>query len=280
MKRFFSCFHRQGGTSEQVRRKMVIVGDGECGKTCLLMRMKTGTFQDVGYLPTVFETEVIDVNTGNEQVELVVFDTAGQDDYDRLRPLSYNDVDVALICFSLAEPDSLANVVDRWSPEVKHFCGNVPIILVGNKKDLRDNPEVETASYIPAGTTKRTSRFEKSPQECTAPPTSTESVETSSHQITNSPECNVDPFSNVTPPVYVQAKPTFRRHVPVKHSEGSMMARRIGSVAYIETSALTGEYAEELLLATTKASILGHKKAKKFKPFTNTLKSWASGPLK
>ena len=69
-----------------------------------------------------------------------MWDTAGQEDYDRLRPLSYPDTDVILMCFSVDSPDSLENIPEKWTPEVKHFCPNVPIILVGNKKDLRNDP--------------------------------------------------------------------------------------------------------------------------------------------
>ena len=69
-----------------------------------------------------------------------MWDTAGQEDYDRLRPLSYPDTDVILMCFSIDSPDSLENIPEKWTPEVKHFCPNVPIILVGNKKDLRNDP--------------------------------------------------------------------------------------------------------------------------------------------
>lgn len=68
-----------------------------------------------------------------------MWDTAGQEDYDRLRPLSYPDTDVILMCFSIDTPDSLENIPEKWTPEVKHFCPNVPIILVGNKKDLRND---------------------------------------------------------------------------------------------------------------------------------------------
>jgi len=73
-------------------------------------------------------------------VELALWDTAGQEDYDRLRPLSYPDTDVILMCFSIDSPDSLENIPEKWTPEVRHFCPNVPIILVGNKKDLRSDP--------------------------------------------------------------------------------------------------------------------------------------------
>ena len=58
------------------------------------------------------------------------------------RPLSYPDTDVLLICFSIANPDSLGNVVDKWVPEVSHFCPRIPFILVGTKKDLRSDPAV------------------------------------------------------------------------------------------------------------------------------------------
>ncbi|KAF7668032.1 hypothetical protein LDENG_00036080 [Lucifuga dentata] len=89
------------------------------------------------YVPTVFENYIADIEVDAKQVELALWDTAGQEDYDRLRPLSYPDTDVILMCFSIDSPDSLENISEKWTPEVKHFCPNVPIILVGNKKDLR-----------------------------------------------------------------------------------------------------------------------------------------------
>merc|ERR1711988_1627334 len=88
----------------------------------------------------LFENYVADIEVDGKQVELALWDTAGQEDYDRLRPLSYPDTDVILMCFSVDSPDSLENIPEKWTPEVKHFCPNVPIILVGNKKDLRNDP--------------------------------------------------------------------------------------------------------------------------------------------
>ena len=91
-------------------------------------------------MPTVFDNYAVTVMIGGEPYTLGLFDTAGQEDYDRLRPLSYPDTDVILMCFSVDSPDSLENIPEKWTPEVKHFCPNVPIILVGNKKDLRNDP--------------------------------------------------------------------------------------------------------------------------------------------
>ncbi|CAM9358715.1 unnamed protein product [Lampetra fluviatilis] len=129
-----------------LRKKLVIVGDGACGKTCLLIVFSKDQFPEV-YVPTVFENYVADMEVDGKQVELALWDTAGQEDYNRLRPLSYPDTDVILMCFSIDSPDSLGNITDRWTAEVRHFCPNVPIVLVGNKKDLRndDNAKRELA---------------------------------------------------------------------------------------------------------------------------------------
>nr|CDS27575.1 transforming protein RhoA [Hymenolepis microstoma] len=125
--------------SEAIRRKLVVVGDGACGKTCLLIVFSKDQFPEV-YVPTVFENYVADIEHNNTHLELALWDTAGQEDYDRLRPLSYPETSVVLMCFSIDSPDSLENISEKWYAEVKHFCPNTPIILVGNKMDLRNNP--------------------------------------------------------------------------------------------------------------------------------------------
>ncbi|KAJ2896769.1 GTP-binding protein Rho1, partial [Coemansia aciculifera] len=89
------------------------------------------------YVPTVFENYVADVEVDGKRVELALWDTAGQEDYDRLRPLSYPDSHVILICYAIDAPDSLENVQEKWISEVLHFCQGLPIILVGCKMDLR-----------------------------------------------------------------------------------------------------------------------------------------------
>ncbi|XP_043977651.1 rho-related GTP-binding protein RhoA-D-like [Gambusia affinis] len=124
-----------------IRKKLVIVGDGACGKTCLLSVFTKGLFPEV-YIPTVFDNYVADMEVDQKKMQLALWDTAGQEDYDRLRPLSYPDSDVVLLCFSVVNRDSLANVKEKWIPEVRHFCPYVPIVLVGNKTDLRNDKYV------------------------------------------------------------------------------------------------------------------------------------------
>lgn len=66
----------------------------------------------------------------------------GQEDYDRLRPLSYPQTDVFLVCFSVTSPASFENVKEKWFPEVHHHCPGVPCLIVGTQVDLRDDGQV------------------------------------------------------------------------------------------------------------------------------------------
>ncbi|XP_066912183.1 ras-like GTP-binding protein RHO, partial [Clytia hemisphaerica] len=123
-------------------KKLVIVGDDSIGKTSLLWVYVRKQFP-TDWIPTVFESYIATIILDTDNfVELAFWDTAGQRQYDRLRPLSYHYVDVFLLCFAVEQPDSLKNIEEKWANEVRHFCPKVPIILVANKTDLRDDDQI------------------------------------------------------------------------------------------------------------------------------------------
>ncbi|TEY56418.1 hypothetical protein BOTCAL_0226g00160 [Botryotinia calthae] len=135
------------GGSKTTQRKLVLLGDGACGKTSLLNVFTRGYFPTV-YEPTVFENYVheyqltfvryLDIFVDGTHIELSLWDTAGQEEFDRLRSLSYDDTHAIMLCFSVDSKDSLENVESKWVGEIAENCQGVKLVLVALKCDLRE----------------------------------------------------------------------------------------------------------------------------------------------
>jgi len=121
--------------------KCVVVGDGAVGKTCLLISYTENRFP-VDYVPTVFDNFTTGVEVDGNHINFALWDTAGQEEYARLRALSYPETDVFLLCFSVVSPASFDNIKTKWFPEVDHHCPEARKILVGTKIDLRNDKKI------------------------------------------------------------------------------------------------------------------------------------------
>ena len=101
------------------------------------------------YVPTVFENYVADVEVDGKHVELALWDTAGQEDYDRLRPLSYPDSHVILICFAVDSPDSLDNVQEKVSRLIRSYCRPTSVFLSGSTDVVLYIVDLRSSSFLP-----------------------------------------------------------------------------------------------------------------------------------
>ena len=119
--------------------KVVVVGDGAVGKTCLITAYGENRFP-TEYIPTVSDTYEGPCEYEGREVALKIWDTAGQEEFKAVRPVAYNDADCFVVCLSLADKDTLKNACNKWKKELTQLGPkNCPKVLVGTKKDLRDH---------------------------------------------------------------------------------------------------------------------------------------------
>jgi Ras-related C3 botulinum toxin substrate 1 len=91
------------------------------------------------YTPTSYDNMSCNIMVYDKGVQLGLWDTVDQEDYDVICRIPYPQADVILLCFSIASPPSLENIHSKWHPQAKHFCPSAPLILVGTKVDLRED---------------------------------------------------------------------------------------------------------------------------------------------
>ncbi|KAF1395210.1 hypothetical protein PFLUV_G00009180 [Perca fluviatilis] len=133
---------------EEMSVKCVLVGDSAVGKTALLVRFTSETFPDT-YKPTVFENTGVEVYMDGVQISLGLWDTAGNDNFRQIRPRSYQQADIVLVCYSVANPNSLASIQHKWMAEIRENLPKVPVLVVATQTDLREMG-VHRASCISA----------------------------------------------------------------------------------------------------------------------------------
>jgi len=118
--------------------KLGVVGDGTVGKTTMLMAYTLNAFLDE-YTPTVFDNFSVIEDVDGKLVNIILWDTAGQEDYKLLRVTTYSNTDIFLMCFSVVHPSSFDNI-RWWLQEIRKHCPETPFILCGTKIDMREDP--------------------------------------------------------------------------------------------------------------------------------------------
>ncbi|KAH9369537.1 hypothetical protein HPB48_019672 [Haemaphysalis longicornis] len=148
---------RAPGLCPEQPLKVVLVGDTRCGKTALANRFVSDAFttkragdeksqrtrltrfakcaQD--YTPTGFDRYTTHHEVAGQKFYFSVWDTSGSTAYDTVRPLSYQDASVVLLCFNVGVPESLHNVIHKWQPEVRQHCPGAALLLIGCQSDAR-----------------------------------------------------------------------------------------------------------------------------------------------
>jgi len=122
--------------------KVALVGDGTVGKTCMLMSYVCQAFME-DYIPTMFDNFSAIEQIDGELVNVILWDTAGQEDYETIRTTTcFPNTHIFIVCFSVVHPDSFHNVKQKWLEELKKASPDTPFILVGTKTDLREKEDI------------------------------------------------------------------------------------------------------------------------------------------
>ncbi|MHA1273706.1 MAG: Rab family GTPase [Promethearchaeota archaeon] len=131
--------------------KITVIGDGAVGKTSLIKKYTQGSFQK-DYIKTLgAQFSKYDEEIEGDTVKLFFWDIAGQQEFDFMRPTFYKGSKAAIIVFSLEDnehgKESFEHIVD-WHEDIKKYCGDLPIVLFGNKVDLVDESKLDDSKVL------------------------------------------------------------------------------------------------------------------------------------
>jgi len=137
-------------TKEKFIFKIVVIGDSAVGKTSLIKKFTKGNFQE-DYIQTIgAQLSSYDYNIKGDKIQLFFWDIAGQDNFHFLRPAFYQGSRAAIIVYSLEESNHGKSFehVDEWHDDIKRYCGDIPIVLLGNKVDLVNEKKLKEKKIL------------------------------------------------------------------------------------------------------------------------------------
>ncbi|GAH39614.1 unnamed protein product [marine sediment metagenome] len=133
-------------SGRKFRFKVTVIGDGRVGKTSLIKKFTQGSFKK-DYVKTIgAQFSVYDKKIEEDKIRLLFWDIAGQDNFHFLRPNFFKNSRAAIIVYSLEEnkfgKESFEHI-SIWYDDIVKFCGNIPIVIFGNKVDLVDEDKLD-----------------------------------------------------------------------------------------------------------------------------------------
>ncbi|XP_044005182.1 ras-related protein Rab-23 [Aphidius gifuensis] len=126
----------------EISLKVVIVGNGAVGKSSMIQRFCKGTYTR-DYKKTIgvdFLERQIEID--NEDVRLMLWDTAGQEEFDAITAAYYRGAHACVLAFSGTDRDSF-DAIPSWKLKIEKECGEIPTVLVQNKIDLVEQCQVD-----------------------------------------------------------------------------------------------------------------------------------------
>ncbi len=128
--------------------KITVIGDGAVGKTSLIKKYTQGSFQK-DYIKTLgAQFSKYDEDIEGDNCRLFFWDIAGQEEFNFMRPTFYKGSKAAIIVFSHEDTEhgkSSQSHITTWHDDIKKYCGDLPLVLFGNKIDLVDEKNIDTS---------------------------------------------------------------------------------------------------------------------------------------
>jgi len=135
--------------SKKFRFKITVIGDGAVGKTSLIQKFTNDNFKEE-YIKTIgAQFSIFDKKIDGDKIKLLFWDIAGQDDFNFLRPSFFKNSVAAIIVYTLEENElgeESFKHIHNWGLDIKKHCGDIPVVIFGNKVDLINEKQLDTSA--------------------------------------------------------------------------------------------------------------------------------------